>query len=97
MEMVLAVYDSAEMKKHTPEEFYDSTTVLCQKSYEVGVFADDHCARLACRHENLVVSGIPQLKIANGSASNRKGESEPEGKRRRKLGVEPEVHAARIG
>ena len=27
MEMVLAVYDSAEMKKHTPEEFYDSTLV----------------------------------------------------------------------
>ena len=53
MEMVLAVYDSAKMKKHTPEEFYDSTTVLCQKSYEVGVLADDHCARLACRHENL--------------------------------------------
>jgi hypothetical protein len=37
--------------------------------------------------KNLAVSGISQLKIANGCASNGKGGGEPGGKRRRELSV----------
>lgn len=71
--------------------------MLLQKPQEVSVFADEHSARGSCRHEDLVVGGVPQLKITNRSALNEKGGGEPGSQRRRELSVEPEVHAATIG
>jgi len=70
---------------------------MLKEVHEIPVLGQHHRNRLAGCHKDRMIAGVAEAEITDGDRVDGKRPPQPFGDLRRKLSVDPDVHAAMTG